>query len=78
MMSGNPVFFQYFKDKDKDSILKFMNSCLSEESIQELDKDREEDLEYLVEFIIHMAVRETAISESKSSMCIIFFLCFLV
>ena len=51
---------QYLLERnDKDSMQQFMQSRLLEGSIQKIDKSRTDDLDYVANFVIEMAARET-------------------
>ena len=53
---------------DGNSIKEFMLKRLTDDSLQQLDKDRCEDLDYLADFVLKMAVKETVRPGSYSSM----------
>ena len=50
------------------SMMQFMQSRLTDQSVRQLDDSKLEDLYYLAEFTIEMAVRETIKPGSYSSM----------
>ena len=73
-LTKKSFFLQYFKDRKKDELLTFLNSCLSEDSIKQLETSRQEDTGYLAEFIVQMAVRDMSVPDSKcSKYCMILF-----
>ena len=54
------ISLQYILERnDKDSMQQFMQSRLLEGSIQKIDKNRTDDLDYVANFVIEMAARET-------------------
>ena len=54
------ILLQYILERnDKDSMQQFMESRLLEGSIQKIDKSRTDDLDYVANFVIEMAARET-------------------
>ena len=53
---------------DGNSLKEFMHKRLTDDSLQQLDEHRSEDLDYLADFVIRMAVKETVRPGSYSSM----------
>ena len=60
--------FQIFKNKDESHNKIFMTNCLSESSLQEIGHRKGFNSDSLGDIVTKMAVRETAMPESKCSM----------
>lgn len=65
--------FQFFKSHDENYNKIFMKNCLSESSLQEIGHSKGLDSDNIGDIVTKMAVRETAMPESKCSMYLMSF-----